>query len=192
MIDFWHYLKLGLTHVLDWQAYDHVLFLIALVAAYTFSNWKRILVLVSLFTLGHTISLLLANYNMVTVSGKWIEFFIPITILITAISNINSAGKRISNENVGLFYILTIFFGFIHGFGFATYFKMISGGNEILPLIEFSLGVEIAQLIVVTVVLILSFIFQTIFSFSKRDWALVISSMVTGLTIPMLQYAWPL
>ena len=114
MIDFWHYLKLGLTHVLDWQAYDHVLFLIALVAAYTFSNWKRILVLVSLFTLGHTISLLLANYNMVTVSGKWIEFFIPITILITAISNINSAGKRISNENVGLFYILTIFFGFIH------------------------------------------------------------------------------
>jgi hypothetical protein len=121
-----------------------------------------------------------------------LNFFIPITILITAISNINSAGKRISNENVGLFYILTIFFGFIHGFGFATYFKMISGSNEILPLIEFSLGVEIAQLIVVTVVLILSFLFQTIFSFSKRDWALVISSMVTGLTIPMLQYAWPL
>ena len=92
MIDFWHYFKLGLTHVLDWQAYDHVLFLIALVAAYTFSNWKRILILVSLFTLGHTISLLLANYNMVTVSGKWIEFFIPITwkynIIITMNQNI--------------------------------------------------------------------------------------------------------
>ena len=69
---------------------------------------------------------------------------------------------------------------------------MISGGNEILPLIEFSLGIEIAQIIVVTLVLILSFIFQAIFSFSKRDWVLVISSMVTGLTIPMLQYAWPL
>ena len=178
--------------MLDWQAYDHVLFLIALVAAYTFSNWKRILVLVSLFTLGHTISLLLANYNMVTVSGKWIEFFIPITILITAISNINSAGKRISNENVGLFYILTIFFGFIHGFGFATYFKMISGGNEILPLIEFSLGVEIAQLIVVAAVLILNFLFQFIFRFSKRDWVLVISSIVIGVIIPMLQNTWPL
>ena len=192
MIDFWFYLKLGLTHVLNWQAYDHVLFLIALVAAYTFSNWKRILILVSLFTLGHTISLLLATYNMVTVSGKWIEFFIPITILITAIYNINSAGKRNSNENIGLFYVVTIFFGFIHGFGFATYFKMISGGNEILPLLEFALGVEIAQIIVVAAVLILNFLFQTIFRFSKRDWVLVISSIVIGVIIPMLQNTWPL
>jgi hypothetical protein len=82
-----------LTHVLDWQAYDHVLFLIVLVAAYNFSNWKRIIILVSFFTLGHTVSLLLANFNMVSVSSKWIEFLIPVTILITAIYNLGTSSK---------------------------------------------------------------------------------------------------
>ena len=192
MTDFFLYLKLGLTHVLDWQAYDHVLFLIVLVAAYNFSNWKRIIILVSLFTLGHTVSLLLANFNMVSVSSKWIEFLIPVTILITAIYNLGASGKNNRSEKVGLFYVITLFFGLIHGFGFATYFKMISGGNEILPLLEFALGVEIAQIIVVGAVLILNFIFQTIFRFSKRDWVLVISSIVIGVIIPMLQNSWPL
>lgn len=192
MTDFFLYLKLGLTHVLDWQAYDHVLFLIVLVAAYNFSNWKRIIILVSLFTLGHTVSLLLANFNMVLVSSKWIEFLIPVTILITAIYNLGASGKNNRSEKVGLFYVITLFFGLIHGFGFATYFKMISGGNEILPLLEFALGVEIAQIIVVGAVLILNFIFQTIFRYSKRDWVLVISSIVIGVIIPMLQNTWPL
>lgn len=192
MTEFFLYLKLGLTHVLDWQAYDHVLFLIVLVAAYNFSNWKRIIILVSLFTLGHTVSLLLANFNMVLVSSKWIEFLIPVTILITAIYNLGASGKNNRSEKVGLFYVITLFFGLIHGFGFATYFKMISGGNEILPLLEFALGVEIAQIIVVGAVLILNFIFQTIFRFSKRDWVLVISSIVIGVIIPMLQNSWPL
>ena len=192
MTDFFLYLKLGLTHVLDWQAYDHVLFLIVLVAAYNFSNWKRIIILVSLFTLGHTVSLLLANFNMVLVSSKWIEFLIPVTILITSIYNLGASGKNNRSEKVGLFYVITLFFGLIHGFGFATYFKMISGGNEILPLLEFALGVEIAQIIVVGAVLILNFIFQTIFRFSKRDWVLVISSIVIGVIIPMLQNTWPL
>ena len=192
MTEFFLYLKLGLTHVLDWQAYDHVLFLIVLVAAYNFSNWKRIIILVSLFTLGHTVSLLLANFNMVLVSSIWIEFLIPVTILITAIYNLGASGKNNRSEKVGLFYVITLFFGLIHGFGFATYFKMISGDNEILPLLEFALGVEIAQIIVVGAVLILNFIFQTIFRFSKRDWVLVISSIVIGVIIPMLQNTWPL
>ncbi len=192
MSDFWLYLKLGLTHVLDWQAYDHVLFLIVLVAAYNFSNWKRIIILVSLFTLGHTVSLVLANYNIVSVSGSWIEFLIPVTILVAALYNIVTSGKKNRSEKVGLFYVITIFFGLIHGFGFATYYKMISGGNEILPLLEFALGVEVAQIVVVAAVLIVGFIFQTIFRFNKRDWVLVVSSIVIGVIIPILQKTWPL
>ena len=192
MSDFWLYLKLGLTHVLDWQAYDHVLFLIVLVAAYNFSNWKRIIILVSLFTLGHTVSLVLANYNIVSVSGSWIEFLIPVTILVAALYNIVTSGKNNRSEKVGLFYVITIFFGLIHGFGFATYYKMISGGNEILPLLEFALGVEVAQIVVVAAVLIVGFIFQTIFRFNKRDWVLVVSSIVIGVIIPILQKTWPL
>ena len=191
MSDFLLYLKLGLTHVLDWQAYDHILFLIVLVAAYNFSNWKRIFILVSLFTIGHTASLLLANYSVVTVSSKWIEFLIPVTILVAAVYNLFTSGKINRSEKVGLFYVITVFFGLIHGFGFATYYKMITGGNEILPLLEFALGIEFAQLIIVAIVLISSFIFQSIFRFNKRDWVLVVSSIVIGVVIPMLQNNWP-
>tara|TARA_B100000809_G_scaffold266838_1_gene332060 strand:+ start:6221 stop:6799 length:579 start_codon:yes stop_codon:yes gene_type:complete len=191
MSDFWLYLKLGLNHVLDWQAYDHILFLIVLVAAYSFSSWKRIFILVSLFTIGHTVSLLLANYNVVSVSSKWIEILIPVTILVAALYNLFTSGKNNRSEKVGLFYVITVFFGLIHGFGFATYYKMINGDNEILPLLEFALGVEFAQIIIVTLVLILSFIFQSIFRFNKKDWVLVVSSIVIGVVIPMLQNNWP-
>ena len=191
MSDFWLYLKLGLNHVLDWQAYDHILFLIVLVAAYTFSSWKKIVILVSLFTVGHTMSLLLASYNVVTVSSTWIEFLIPITILIAAVYNLFTTGKNRELESLGLFYVITIFFGLIHGFGFASYFKIINEDKEILPLLEFALGIEIAQLIVVLLVLLLGFIFQTIFRFHKRDWVLVISAIVIGLVIPMLHKNWP-
>lgn len=191
MSDFLLYLKLGLTHVLDWQAYDHILFLIVLVAAYNFGNWKRIFILVSLFTIGHTLSLLLANYNIINVSSTWIEFLIPVTILIAAIYNLFTSGKSRHPETLGLFYIITIFFGLIHGFGFASYYKMINSDNELLPLLEFALGVEIAQLIVVIVVLVVSFIFQNILQFSKRDWVLVITSIVIGLVLPILQGNWP-
>jgi hypothetical protein len=191
MSDFWLYLKLGLTHVLDWQAYDHILFLIVLVAAYSFSSWKRIFILVSLFTIGHTVSLLLANYNVVSVSSKWIEILIPVTILVAALYNLFTSGKNNRSEKVGLFYVITVFFGLIHGFGFATYYKMINGDNDILPLLEFALGVEFAQIIIVTLVLILSFIFQSILRFNKKDWVLVVSSIVIGVVIPMLQNNWP-
>jgi len=191
MSDFWLYLKLGLSHVLDWQAYDHILFLIVLVAAYTFSSWKKIFILVSLFTIGHTVSLLLASYNVMSVSSTWIEFLIPITILIAAFYNLFTSGKSKHKETLGLFYIITIFFGLIHGFGFASYFKIISDDGAFLPLLEFALGIEFAQLIVVLLVLIISFVFQTIFRFNKRDWVLVVSAIVIGMVIPMLQRNWP-
>ncbi len=191
MSEFWLFLKLGLTHVLDIQAYDHVLFIIVLVAAYNFSNWKRLLGLVSLFTLGHTISLLLASYDYVTVSSSVIEFLIPVTILFTAMFNIFAARKSNHSEKVGLLFILTFFFGLIHGFGFATYFNMIKDETTILPLLEFALGIEIAQIIVVIAVLIMSFIFQTFLRFNKRDWILIISSIVIGMVIPMLIENWP-
>lgn len=191
MSEFWLFLKLGLTHVLDIQAYDHVLFIIVLVAAYNFSNWKRLLGLVSLFTLGHTISLLLASYDIVSVSSKVIELLIPITILVTALFNIFAARKSNHSEKVGLLFILTFFFGLIHGFGFATYFNMIKDETTILPLLEFALGIEIAQIIVVIAILIVSFIFQSFLRFNKRDWILIISSIVIGMVIPMLIENWP-
>lgn len=190
MTDFWLYFNLGLHHVLDWKAYDHILFLIVLCAAYNFSSWKKLLILVTMFTIGHTLSLLLATYNVVSVSGKVIEFLIPITILTTAIFNLFTAGKEKKVEKMGILYFVTIFFGVIHGLGFASFFTALDSGRELIPLLEFALGIETAQIIVVIIILIIAFIFQTIFRFNKRDWVLVVSSLVIGMVIPMLINNW--
>jgi hypothetical protein len=190
MSDFWLYFKLGLEHVLDWKAYDHILFLIALTVSYTFVSWKRLLLLVSLFTLGHSISLLLANYEIVSVSSSMIEFLIPLTILIAAAFNVLNAGKKKRADTLGVLFIITVFFGLIHGFGFAAYYKMINVDGGILPLLEFALGVETSQVIIVFIVLLIAFVFQSLFRLNMRDWTLVISSIVIGMVIPMLIENW--
>lgn len=190
--DFWFNLKLGLFHVLDWNAYDHILFLIALVAAYTFSESKRVFWLVTVFTLGHTTSLVLAAYKVIEINMEWIEFLIPVSILFTAIYNIIFANKNIAKQKINALYGFTLFFGLIHGFGFSSYFNLISQGAEskLMMLVEFALGVELSQLFVVIPVLLLGFIFQNMFRFSKKDWILVSCSIVVGLCIPILRENW--
>ncbi|MEW7280933.1 HupE/UreJ family protein [Aquimarina sp. 2201CG1-2-11] len=186
MSDFWLYIKLGFSHVLDWNAYDHVLFLIVLTVGYTFDNWKRMLLLVTLFTLGHTLSLFLAAYDIISVNSRLIEFLIPVTIFATGLFNVFTAKNTFKNGKMGVQYIATVFFGLIHGLGFSIYFNHISGGTKVLPLLEFALGIEFAQIVIVFIVLFISFLAQTFFRFSKRDWIMVISSIVIGIVIPML------
>lgn len=189
MSQFWLYFRLGLEHVLDWHAYDHILFLIVLVASYTFLGWKRVLGLVTVFTLGHTFSLFLSVFEIVQVDTRWVEFLIAITILATAVYNIATAKQKENKKNITLLYFTTGFFGIVHGLGFSTYFKMIAGGaeNKLVPLLEFALGIEAAQVIVVLAVLILAFIFQNVLQVSRRDWILVISSVVIGVILPILR-----
>ncbi len=191
MSDFWLYFTLGFDHVLDWSAYDHLLFMIVLCAGYTFSSWKRLLLLVTMFTLGHTISLFLGNFGLVAVSGTWIEFLIPITILITGLYNMYGTRGDRSHSKTGLLFFAALFFGIIHGFGFARYFKQISDEGEVLPLLEFALGIETVQVIVALVVLTLGFVAQSFFRIRKRDWILITSSIVIGLCIPMIAETWP-
>jgi|TARA_R110001632_G_scaffold207160_1_gene331166 hypothetical protein len=188
MDTFWLYFKQGLFHVLDWQAYDHILFLIVLTVPYLFSNWKRLLTLVTVFTVGHTLALALAAYGVITVKSSWIELLIPITILVTALFNVFTAGKSAKSGKVGIYVITTLFFGLIHGLGFSTYFNMMTTNtsNKLLPLIEFTLGIEVAQIAIVILVLIASFLGQSLLRFSLRDWVMVISAVVIGMVIPML------
>ncbi|AVR44617.1 HupE / UreJ protein [Christiangramia fulva] len=188
MSQFWLYFQLGLFHVLDWQAYDHLLFLVALVASYGFNTWKKVLWLVSLFTIGHTVSLFLSVYGIVKVETVYVEFLIPLTIIFTALFDIFTAGKKAQKTNYNLLYFSTIFFGVIHGLAFSSDFKMITSGFEskIWPLLEFTLGIESAQVIVVLGVMILAFIFQNIFNVSKRDWILVTCSLIIGIVLPIL------
>lgn len=189
MSQFWLYFQLGLQHVLDWHAYDHILFLIVLVASYSFLAWKRVFWLVTIFTLGHTISLFLSVYEIVLVDTAWVEFLIPITILITAFFNIVNAKKREGKNNINILYLTTAFFGIIHGLGFSTYFKMIASGSDsvFLPLLEFALGIEAAQITVVLFVLLLGFLLQNVLQVARRDWILVVSAIVIGIILPILQ-----
>ncbi|HMC00136.1 MAG TPA: HupE/UreJ family protein [Flavobacteriaceae bacterium] len=186
--NFWFNVQYGINHVLDINAYDHVLFLIVLSIPYIFKDWKRVLILVSVFTLGHTLSLVLAAYNVVKVNGQLVEFLIPITILIVALFNLFTAGKGAQKNKIGVLFFSTLFFGLIHGLGFAREFQLMVGKseNKLETLVEFALGIEIAQIIIVFVVLFLSYLIQTIFRFSKRDWIMVISAIVVGLVIPMV------
>ncbi|WP_452230844.1 MULTISPECIES: HupE/UreJ family protein [unclassified Lacinutrix] len=186
--EFWFNVQYGINHVLDINAYDHVLFLIVLAVPYIFKDWKRVLMLVSIFTLGHTLSLILAAYNVVSVNGKLVEFLIPITILVIAVFNVFTAGKTAKSDKVGVLFFSTLFFGLVHGLGFAREFKIMVGRteNKLITLLEFALGIELAQIIIVFVVLFLGFLMQTIFRFSKRDWVMVISAVVIGLVIPMI------
>ena len=189
MQEFWLYFEMGLRHVLDINAYDHVLFLIGLTVPYSFNEWKKLFILITLFTIGHTVALVLSVFNILYIRENIVEFVIPITILIVALYNLFTAGKNNKTESISIIAIITLFFGIIHGLGFSNYFKTILPGNatdKLLPLSEFALGIEAAQIIVVFIVLILSYIVQTVFRFTKRDWTLVMSAFILGVVVPMI------
>jgi hypothetical protein len=189
MSEFLIYFQIGLKHVLDIYAYDHVLFLIALTVPFSFKDWKRMALLITVFTIGHTMALLLSVFDVIAIRVNVVELLIPITILITAFFNLFTAGKSNKKESINLIFFVTLFFGIIHGLGFSNYFKAILGGSptsKLLPLAEFALGIEAAQISVVFIVLIVSYIVQTAFRFSKRDWALVMSAFVIGVVLPII------
>lgn len=189
MSEFLIFFEKGLRHILNIYAYDHILFLIALSVPYAFKDWIRLLLLVSAFTIGHTLSLLLSVYGVIIIKGNLVELLIPITILIVAVFHLFTAGKSSKKESISVVLFVTLFFGIIHGLGFAGYFNTQitnTAHSKIVPLLEFGLGIEASQIIVVFVVLILSYIVQTVFRFSKRDWTLVMASFVIGVVLPLI------
>ena len=187
MSDFWFYFKIGLFHVLDWMAYDHVLFLVVLSVPYVIKDWKKVLALVTAFTVGHCLSLALASYQVVSVNSNVVEFLIPLTILFTALYNVIRPVKQKASK-LNLLLILALFFGLIHGFGFSSFFINLTSHLDYksVPLVYFALGIESAQIIVVLVVLVLSFIAQYLLRISVRDWVLFLSAVVIGLVLPIL------
>ena len=186
MEDFQFYFKLGLEHVLDWKAYDHVLFLIVLTVLYRINDWKKVLGLVTFFTLGHTLTLALSAYNLVYIEMDIVEFLIPFTILLTGLYNVMFISK--SSKFLRMSFLFAFIFGLIHGLGFSSYFKILVDDfeNKLFPLIEFAIGIEIAQIIVTVFVLILNFTILNILKRQRRDWIIVVSSIIIGIVIPML------
>jgi len=191
MADFWFYFKMGLDHVVNWYNYAHILFIILLTVAYQFNAWKRLLLLITLFTLGHLLAVLMVSYGVVKVSLGMVGFLIAIVIIFTALFNIFTAGKEKRREKMGLLFALSIFLGLLRGLEFAPQFiEAVGQKSKILPLLEVASGVEAGQIIVALIVLIIGAVVQTIFRFNKRDWVLVISSVILGLAIPLLILNW--
>ncbi|WCO01971.1 HupE/UreJ family protein [Psychroserpens ponticola] len=178
----------GIYHVLHFSAFDHILFLIVLTLPYLFKDWKRLLLIITLFTFGHCISLSLVTYNIISVDIKVISFLIPLTISIVALFNIFTSGKKILQTKTGLLFLIAFIFGLVHGLGFENDLNSLisASENKLLAILEIALGIEIGQLVITFIVIFLSFLCQTIFRFSKRDWVMVISSIVLGCVLPML------
>jgi uncharacterized membrane protein YfcA len=180
------YLELGFEHILDLQGYDHIVFLIALCAAYRFDDWKNILILVTAFTIGHSITLALSSLSVITVNADLIEILIPITILITAILNLVT--KPDPEKKWRPNYFLALFFGFIHGMGFSNFFKALLGREaEIIgPLFAFNVGVELGQLCIVAFIMFLNFLVVKLGKVEQRHWNIVVSIIALLLSVYMI------
>jgi hypothetical protein len=190
MSEFQLYFGLGKDHILDYaNGYDHILFVIALCALYQLRDWKQVLILVTAFTVGHSITLALSTFNIVNAKVELIEFLIPITIFITAVSNLFKNEDSMSPRAMQLNYAYAAFFGLIHGLGFSNYLKSILGRDKsiVSQLFAFNIGLEIGQIIIVGIFLVAGFILVDLFGVSRRDWKLVISSAVAGIALILIK-----
>ncbi|MCF8391419.1 MAG: HupE/UreJ family protein [Bacteroidales bacterium] len=179
------YLKLGIDHIADIKGYDHILFILSLTIVYQIKFWKKLLILITAFTAGHTLTLVLASLNIIKVSTSWIEFLIPITIFITALVNVLQKSDKFVNSSHRFKYLAALFFGLIHGLGFSNYLRaMISGEDSlVLPLLSFNLGIEIGQIVIVLIALGISLLVVDLFQVKRRDWNLLISGGAMGISL---------
>ncbi len=185
MQEFSMYFEEGWQHIADLGGYDHILFIMALCTVYLMNDWKKVLILVTAFTVGHSITLALSVLNIVRVSTDLIEFLIPVTIVITALGNALRGGKE--PGRVQWNYFLALFFGLIHGLGFSNYLRsMLGTQSDIMqPLLAFNLGLEFGQLIIVTIILLLSQLIIRIGKVSRRDWTIFLSAAIFGVAFVM-------
>ncbi|MFT6880605.1 MAG: hypothetical protein ACI97P_001591 [Arcticibacterium sp.] len=192
MSEFFIYLRLGYQHITDLNGLDHLLFLVALCAVYSLLQWKEVLILVTAFTLGHSITLALATQDILNVNSEFIEFLIPLTIILTCLVNLFYKFKRNLYRSASnpkwLRYSIATLFGLIHGLGFSHYLKSLLGSeNSILkPLLAFNIGLELGQILIVFVALIVNLLIISVLGLKKRTWNLILSGVVMGMSLMLV------
>ena len=188
MHSFPFYLQLGFDHISDLAGYDHMLFLVALCAVYRLEQWKQLVILVTAFTLGHSITLGLTSLCVLTIPSDLIEFLIPVTISITALHNVSNNRQPMQSEKLTGRYLMALVFGFIHGMGFSNYFRalLMDESSILVPLFGFNLGIELGQLLVVFFIVGTVFIFLNLFGMRHRDWNVFISGGAFSLSLILM------
>ncbi len=182
------YFELGMEHILDVRGYDHILFVVALTTIYQLKDWRRVFILVTAFTIGHSITLALATLHVIKFNADLIEFLIPVTIFFTAVANLLRKRAEHSTKKIQLNYWLALIFGLIHGMGFSNYLRSLLGSDTTIftQLLAFNVGLEMGQIIIVLSFMVLSFLFVDIIGISKRDWKLIISSGVAAIATTLM------
>lgn len=193
MSDFSLYFRLGTEHILTWEAMDHILFVAALCLRYLLNDWKKVVVLVTAFTIGHSITLALSALGWVQVATRWIEFLIPLTIVATAVNNLFQKNKQVEHPSRWpLIYFFALFFGLIHGLAFASSFLSLEGREGLLGhLLAFNLGIEAAQLLIVAIILAISFIFVQLLKLRRLWWVRSASVLILVAALQMAFQRWP-
>ena len=194
MSDFEIFLPLGFQHITDLKGYDHILFVVALCAIFRLKDWKKVAILITAFTIGHSVTLALATLNIITYNTNLIELLIPITIFLTCILNFfhKSEERSLSNKKPSYFrYPMAMAFGLIHGMGFSNYLRSLLGKEESIwqPLLAFNFGLEIGQLVIVAISLIISSLLLDILRIKKHDWNLILSGIVAGVALTLIRDA---
>jgi hypothetical protein len=193
MSEFQLYFGLGKDHILDYKnGYDHIIFVVALCALYLSREWRQILILVTAFTIGHSVTLALSTLRVISVNVELVEFLIPLTIFVTAISNLFKNENNLSNRKVHINYLFAGLFGLIHGMGFSSYLRSIltKEGNITTPLLAFNLGLEFGQLVIVAIFMTIAFVLVDLFGLNRRDWKMVISSAIAGIALVLMNENW--
>jgi len=185
MHPFEFYLKLGFEHIADLAAYDHILFLVALCAVYRIEEWKKILILVTAFTIGHSITLVLVSLDVFSIPSRIIKFLIPLTIFLTALHNVIGRNSQESSFKMKRNYAMALFFGLIHGMDFSNYFKalIMDPKDIVIPLLGFNIGIELGQLLIVLFIVGISFLFLNVLKVKHREWNLFISGAAAGMSL---------
>ncbi|HMH21623.1 MAG TPA: HupE/UreJ family protein [Puia sp.] len=193
MQEFNLYFKLGTEHILTWEALDHILFVAALCLRYQLNDWKKVIVLVTAFTIGHSMTLALSAMGLIHLPTRWIEFLIPLTIVATAVNNLGQKNAGMEHPSkLPLIYFFALFFGLIHGMAYANTFLSLEGKEGlVLHLLAFNLGIEAAQLLVVAVILLISFIFVQMVKLRRLWWVRGASALILVLSLKMAVERWP-
>jgi hypothetical protein len=191
MSDFALYFNTGWQHIISWDALDHILFIVALSSIYLAGDWKQVLVLVTAFTIGHSLTLGLSVYDLFRFRTRWVEFLIPCTIIVTA--GFNFGVRDFKPRSLRLNYFLALFFGLVHGMGFANTIRfMLATGEKIaIPLLGFNIGLEAGQLLVVTIILLLSQLFVKSLGLNRKWWVWLTSAIAAVTAITMAVQRWP-